>query len=525
LGRTANAFYIETVPAKGEWKETYVAYVPAQDWLHIPMVDLKAKAILGLGTTSANYGHLYYSVVRSYQKDGKTKEGFMTFLIPFQYDADRQTAYDLQAPEDACNVRTIQQMSEGQQPYPTGANCQTLPAFLGYFGQYLWTTNIPMLKDGVTMRSNDVESLAKTLVKLCDSSVKRVLKRSDTYFSVIGKGVNALVHKKENFVDAAENSKADPWNVTLEMVVPYTNVNNYNIVSKILQCVMNACAQRVAKTEYQGAMLVFLGRSGDTWTSTDTQKYYKSLWLSSVWLLVTELCRGEMTPKRISKLSYSLFGDYMKVYQKAGNFPDTETWEKYQEDFAASKGHNPPTSLEHFAGVDIQPNIAQLQPGTPGTPGTPGVAAAKRRAGSMNHIIPPATPLSPGVPNTPNSAATMSIADRRRIFLLNMRRESSNLIEMKAFEEFQTQFEHAPNEQELTLYVHLMSISPTLPTADEFRAYNVLYVQLGSQYPEAQQFLEFYDNWKREKARRAAETEAELEDVTMGANIIAARDW
>jgi hypothetical protein len=306
------------------------------------------------------------------------------------------------------------------------------------------------------------------------------------------------------------------------MVVPYTNVNNYNIVSKILKCVMNACAQRVAKLQYQGAMLKFLEDS-ETWTSEHTKTYYRSLWLSSVWLMVTELCREEMTPKRISKLSYSLFGDFMQVYQDAKNFPNTEVWEEYQKETAASKGHNPPASLEHFAGVDVKPNIAQLQPGTPGTPGTQGEAAAKRKAGTIIHIIPPATSMTPA----PNSAATLSTADRKAHFFLNMRRDPTSVSEMHAFEEFERQFDYPPNKEELPLWAHLISTFPEAPTVDQFKSFKVLYESKGGIFPTDIEFKKFHQDRMEEKARRAEEAARELAsaDVQMRASIGPARDW
>jgi hypothetical protein len=290
---------------------------------------------------------------------------------------------------------------------------------------------------------------------------------------------------------------------------------------------MNACAQRVAKTEYQGAMLVFLRRSGETWTPEDTKKYYRSLWLTSVWLLVTELCREEMTPKRISKLSYSLFGDYMKVYQKAENFPDTATWDKYQEDTAASKGHNPPENLEHFAGVDIQPTIAQLQPGTPGTPGTPGQAAAKRTAGTMTHIIPPATPLSP-VPNTPNSAAKLSADEQAVEFNTYIGRDYLNLNELNTFNAFYEHLHRRPNSSELVAYEHWQNeISKSPPTYVAWQAYIEICKQKTASTPtdpwptreEFEKYLPVYSN----HLMQASKTEPP--DFMVEAKISTSRDW
>jgi hypothetical protein len=391
-GRTANAFYVETVQSNKEKQDRYVAYVPVQSWLSMPMAELKEATTRGLGTGNAPFGYLYYSATRSYQQDGKTASGFMTFLIPFQFDAERQIAHDLQAPGDACAVRTIPMIQAGQSAYPEGGNCPSLQVFLGFFGQYLWTTNIPMLKEGVTMHSNDVDSLAKTLVKLCDSAVKRVLKRSDKSLYIAGYGCNALVHKKEDFVDATEGSNVQPWNVTVEMVLPYTNDNNYYKVSNIVQCVMNACFQRVAKPEYQGSMLVMLQRGPDTannkWTAQDTKMYYRKLWLTSVWLLVSELCREELTLKRISRLSYSLFSDFMPIYQSENLFPSDAVWKTYQETSANQKGHRPPTNLEHFAGVNIAPTIAAIVAKTPDQ--QEAAALNRSRAESAPRLVIPA---------------------------------------------------------------------------------------------------------------------------------------
>jgi hypothetical protein len=511
----------------------------------MPMVGVKAETMLGLGTNGVPFGFLYYSANRTYQKDGKNETGFMTYLIPFQYDAERQVAHDLQSPEYACAVRTIQTIPDGQQPYPEGANCTTLAVFLGFFGQYLWTTNIPMLKDGVTMHPNEVENLAKKLVNLCDSGVKRVLKRSDSYFSVAGQGLNALVHKKQDFKDATEGSKVDPWNVTLQMVVPCTNPNNYKRVSEIVQGVMKACFERVENKDYKNAMLIAYGEPNAVWTPVSTKKYYKELWIHSVWLLTTELCREKLTPYRMSTLKFQLLKEFKYVFQEKQLFPDNAVWEKYKSDNAMTKGHKPPANLDHFAGVDIALNVATLPAGTPGTPGA--AANRKNAAANPNHIIPVAIPRTPAVsspygysmPGTPNVAAAPTVQDRVDAFYFGMnRRQYRNMSELTAFEGFVDHFHRNPSEIELTCYVHWSALSNIPPTEDEWGAYGEIASNTGD-YPTVEAFAKYLPTYitrktaERKAAQEAAQRQAVVEaafavgdgDTELKAQVSTGRDW
>jgi hypothetical protein len=382
-----------------------------------------------------------------------------------------------------------------------------------------------MLKDGVTMHSNDVDSLAKTLVKLCDSSVKRVLKRkgSEKSLYIAGYKCNALVHKKENFVDATEGSKAEPWNVTVEMVLPYTNDNNYYKVSMIVQCVMNACFDRVAKKAYQDSMLMFLGRT-DTWTPADTKKYYESLWITSVWLLVTELCREELTPKRISRLSYSLFSDFMSIYQKKQAFPSDAVWKTYQDNSAASKGHNPPDNLKHYAGVYIAPTPAAIAANTPDALR----AAALVRGNAVSapkHVIPAAK--SPWTPNSPGSAALpKSQEEQEREFELHMERPSTNLTELYAYLGFDNRFKrHPQNEKELACYRHWSELSKIPPTDDEWGAYSVI-VGSTQNYPTVEAFRAYLPQYVIERKARDEKLRLEiLELASKRLETSASRNW
>jgi hypothetical protein len=65
----------------------------------------------------------------------------------------------------------------------------------------------------------------------------------------------------------------------------------------------------------------------ETTNLKNEKEVYKRLWLTSVWILHTELCRRKLNPKRTGQLSNFIFSKFIGIYQTVKAFPDEGIWD------------------------------------------------------------------------------------------------------------------------------------------------------------------------------------------------------
>ena len=86
----------------------------------------------------------------------------------------------------------------------------------------------------------------------------------------------------------------------------YVYIYVYHTMRKLK--IKNAKENQESKSQGGTFSAIWVDTTNNKWTVADTKYYYRALWLTSVWVLVTEVCREDLTDKRISVLSYFCSG-------------------------------------------------------------------------------------------------------------------------------------------------------------------------------------------------------------------------
>ena len=359
--RSPYSFYVsaDRGPNKEKTFENYVAYVTSKDYLNMDHQQLKS-IFQTQKNTAAVMGGIYYSKVITYKLDGEDKEGFVSFLFPMAVVEGDECS-------DSKFVAWVQAGKSGP-PLAPDQMPKTVSAFYHFFKESIIATNIKMKgSQEVEISEPELERLVKSLRTIY--SEKTRLMRTQGAYS-ISDGVRANVYMRRIMKKTKENDPEKGHR--FQMIVPYTS-GKAGIAKKIIRIVMNKCLKKVTEESYLKSM-----DFQDNLIKHTSEGTIGDLWLTSVWILSTEMCRCLMTSDRIKTLTETIFHDHSDVYEAFGAWANITSWNAIKK----KNGIKLKTKelLRHFAGS----NASAYRSAIPST-----VGAGRQGGGGAAAIGPP----------------------------------------------------------------------------------------------------------------------------------------
>jgi hypothetical protein len=305
VDRNPHAFYTSSDqgPSKEGVNRVYAAYVPEKQ--HLTMDHLQLKSLYTVGGEKAS---VYYFRVVQYKKDGIQKEGFISFLFGSKI-----------VDGDACSdPKFVCWILPGM--HGTALQADQMPAdaqsFYHFYQPNFLVTNIPFKDKEIVIEQAEIERTVKALRQICE---KTRLMRSQGAFSV-SNGIRANVYMRKLLTKTNEENPEKGHR--FQMIVPYTS-NKAKAAQKIIKVVMLKCLRKVTEERYLKGM-----NFEEPGTDHTSENMIAKLWLASVWVISTEMCRELMTPERIKSLTDNIFHDFSEVYVGLGAWPGVKAWEQ-----------------------------------------------------------------------------------------------------------------------------------------------------------------------------------------------------
>ena len=295
MDRATRTFYVKS----GD--HSYIAYLPFQDGLSMEHSELKRESET---LTSSNPGYIYHSDVYEYQEGDVKKHGYITLLIPFEY----QELPD-QDGEYVCAVHTIDYAQD---------DINSSDELFQHYKDHIFASSIP---SGSTITG--LERLKKTLHDLTNSKIQRQLYRTDNKLS-------------EHIVRSHLVLK-DQKKMHIQIAIAYTSTDIAPRASKLIKSIIftmrkmvNAKVWRRAATE---SIFHEKPLNVSTWDNTHLAQIYTGLWTCTTWLLAKELCLGTMNMGRTVEMT-KIFSTFVNTYVDCKAHPDRETlksWYDYRQ--------------------------------------------------------------------------------------------------------------------------------------------------------------------------------------------------
>ena len=311
--RTPHSFYASRkteVDGKPSY-DTYAAYVNTEHALVTDHSILKSSLQNLWKDQNTIRGYIYYSCVTSYKQNDTHKEGFITFLFPF-------VEFPAVTSDDSNFVIGIH-ARDFQPSLQPNEMPKDMKAFCYYFGNYIIATNVPMKDETATIEESDIETIVKNCRAIYNSPLR--LMRSSRSF-LAQPNVKATIYRKISLKATKEHKAAT---VHMQINVPYKSPR-IKAATAIINTMMQRCFYQVGRRGFLNAI-----RHQDAETLPTTE-LLRRLWVASVWIISTEICRSTMTHERISSLTDTLFKDFERVFFYFKAYPTKDAWAAVKED-------------------------------------------------------------------------------------------------------------------------------------------------------------------------------------------------
>ena len=331
--RNPNSFYVSRDRGTNKEKtlENYVAYV-ANDKTYLTMDHVQLKSEFAHAPDQV-VGGIFYSRIVEYKQGDEDKEGFMSFYFPMiAISGPSEVISDSKFVSWVQAGRTGPALLADQMP-------KNVETFYYFFKDSLVATNIPMKgQNRATILEADIERLVKAL-RLIYTEPTRLMRTQGSYSVVDGTTANIFTRKVFNKTKENDPDKGH----RLQLIVPYTS-GKAGIAKKIIRIVMNKCLKKVTEESYlQSLDIQYQG------IKHTNDSMIGRLWVSSAWILTTEICREYLKPERILSLTKTIFHDFSRVYEGDECWADAASWAAVKKD----NGLVFPTKkllFHHFAG-------------------------------------------------------------------------------------------------------------------------------------------------------------------------------